>query len=252
MSKHNYLNPAGETDRKQMLQCFMSHKCDFGDSHNFGEMLSPIFAEVGLELMIDPFGPGENIGAKIRSIKHCALLFLACRSSWQSPYCREELQNSKIRRIPIFTVAFERDFKIEELDQRIWLDVSRIQEPRIPHELKQFASEIFNRAQVYYLIKKIQDQSNGAFALLQTAAQSLVDFPDTTTIKEFTTYICEVYCQIAHPSIRRSMLLTLEKSADKSAEQYLQTWNKSCGHPLEKKGIRDALKAIRNRSGLDS
>ena len=90
------------------VRCFLSHKCTYvGEAHHkFGHCFRKVLESHGVELLIDPFGPGMEVGARIHTVEFHALVFLSCRETNNSPWCKEELATARRHLVPVFVIRW--------------------------------------------------------------------------------------------------------------------------------------------------
>ncbi len=238
----------GRNQKRAAVRCFLSHSCrESGDAHHeFGRLAAAIFADRGLELLIDPFGAGVDVGARIQTIEFHALLFLFCRETWASRWCREELATARDRSIPVFVVHWG-DEVPESLGQRIVLDCAKLKPRQLEAEVGELTRAIHVRGSLYQRICQLGSEKLPEIA--RRVAQDIADEPDRTAVAEFLELFEATYTQDMDPAARYRVALAVGQTGAPKAKRILRAWYRSETHPLPKEGIREALQRLGSGPG---
>lgn len=228
------------------LMCFLSHKCEpDGEGHPcglatsaFGNLLREALRSHDVELLIDPFGPGIQVGARIEAAEFHALLFLSCKESKDSAWCQKELEVALRKLVPVFVIRLSDDVP-EPLRGRIVLDRSALPRGEFERDLHKLAGEIRIRAVVYKAITCVGSGN----AVAERVADLAHDHP--TAVAEFLDLIDRHCRPEIGPKDHFWLALALGRTRHPNAIGILRRWaQRENLHPLAQDGIREALEML--------
>lgn len=243
--REKILSQSGQRDplTDRGVSCLFSHKCE-SRFHDYGVQISPVFKANSVKLLIDPFGPGENITARIQALEFQALLFLLSPESWDSPYCQAELAAAQSASVPIFMIRWS-GVVPDSFRDRIFLDCEGGTDVTMTNSLHRLARAISIRASIRALIQELCFPNTPE--TVRSAAQRLADEPDCTALTEFLDCIERTYTSDMDPIARGDLALAVGKTRTDKAERILMGWQSSDDLDLPQKLILQALKWVRNK-----
>lgn len=229
--------------------CFFSHKCDdrnsrTGERHKFATLVGDMFRRHGLELLVDPFSPGVEVGARIRAIDFQALVFLCCPKSLDSEACKEELRIAQQKSVPVFVIRWRGKVPKEHRD-RMFLDLPRVAGDEREKALGELASQIHPRAVLYREIRALGRGESPE--LHREAAQRVADIAnrDPTAMAEFLEMLVRECPPGLDERAHYWLALALGRTGDPDAVNVLRQWGAWENlHPLVQAGIRESLQAL--------
>jgi hypothetical protein len=224
------------------VRCFVSHKCKTPEGedyphHAFIERLRHVFQGLGIEVVRDPFGPGQDVGVRIETVPYDTFLFLSCEETWESPPCRHELADAQRRGVPIFLVRWSGQVP-EEHCKRIYVDWAGGNVT--DGVLQGLAAEIAVRGRLRQAIDAIARPGVSADEQRGLAAQ-VYDEKDHTAVAEFLAHLEAAWSGISDATARYWIALAVGETGDSRAGDILRRWRVKETHPLVKHGIREAL-----------
>lgn len=239
---------SGHGPQAPEVVCFLSHSCgcDNGAQHEFGELVRGIFARHGVELLMDPFGIGVDIGIRIQAIGFHALLFLSCRETCESEWCQRELEAAEFREAPIFVIRWSGDVP-ERFAGKLVLDRLALGPSQLETKLNELAQNVHVRGTIFKRIRLLGPESPPD--VTRHVAQELADEKDHTAVAEFIGLIDKTYTQDLDPTARYHLAEALGKTGTAAADEVLELWQQSETHKLPEEGIREARVKIRRGRG---
>ena len=222
------------------VKCFYSHKC--GESeHAFGNVVRRVFCRRGIELLVDPFGVGVEVGSRIETVEFHALLFVSSKESNESPYCQAELKVASSRLVPVFIIRWK-DEVPECLRGRIYLDYAEVIADLMETKLDELAQAIRLRGALLRDIGRIGPENPPEVA--RRAARRIADTTDTTALAEFLDLMERRFSPGIDPVAGYNVVVAVGETRALRAEKTLRAWCDMEIHPLVKEGIREALEMI--------
>jgi hypothetical protein len=221
------------------MNCLFCHKCTT-ENHAFGLQLKGILERCGVELLIDPFRPGDETDTRMDSFEFDSVLFLWSPESAASEACQRELRTARRRSSPLF-VAVDSEAPTRTFKKRIlWV--------RPPDNSSEFAGSVadLGKAIRYRVgfskdLRRLQggmppDESGEA------AQRIALDF-DRTILAENVSMLAKRYFQTIDYTTRYWIAIALGAAGTAKASRML-TKLPSQDHPLVQEGIRQALEMI--------
>jgi hypothetical protein len=227
----------------QPVPCLFSHKCN-PEYHDFAGFVRPIFESDSVVLLVDPFGPGVGVHARIQALEFQALLFLFSPQSWASEYCQAELAAAKASSVPVFAIRWSGELP-EALRTRIFVNREGRRYADMADELRGLAQAIRVRGSVRRLIEKLRFPNRPE--TVRAAAERLADEPDCTALAEFLDCLERVYSCEMDPIARGSLAFAVGKTGTIKGKQMLSAWKSPRDHPYPQECISQALEWIGNK-----
>jgi hypothetical protein len=223
--------------------CFLSHKC-LPEYHDFAEFIRPIFQVCSVDLLVDPFGPGVDVCARIQTLEFQALLFLFSPESRDSEYCRAELAAAQAAFAPVFCIRWSGD-PPNSLRNRVFVDRAGCTNAQLAGDLCALAEAIRVRGSIRRLIERLRFPNLPE--TVREAAQGLADEPDCTALAELLGCLKATYSADMDPIARGSLAFAVGKTGAGRAEQMLLAWRSPHDHPYPQECISRALEWIKNK-----
>jgi hypothetical protein len=197
-----------------------------------------------VDLLVDPFGPGDDVRARIQALEFHALLFLFSPESWNSVYCRAELAAAQAASVPVFSIRWSGDLP-GFLRSRIFVDRAGRTDAEMVDEVCGLAQAIRVRGSIRRLIEKLRFPNMPE--TVREAAERLADEPDCTALAEFLDCLETTYFADMDPIARGSLAFAAGKTGTKKAKQMLLVWQSPHDHPYPQDCISKALEWINNK-----
>lgn len=232
-------------DMTENVSCLVTHKCS--QDHDFVEYVRPIFLAHAVHLLCDPFGPGVEVLARIRSLEYQALLFLFSRESWASRYCQAEFRAARSAAVPIFSISRSGGELPRSLRDRIFLVCGAGAETRLSSELHALAQAVRVRGVIRALLERLRFPNTPEIA--RHAATQLADEPDATALTEFLDYIKRIHTRQMDEIARGSLAFALGRTGTEKARQILEDWRCPGDHPYPQECISLALEMVAGKRG---
>ena len=243
------------------IKCFVSHKCTHrvvtpdGKSkaephshHMFIELLREVFRHIGIEIIKDPFGIGEEVGAKIRTVEYDTFLFLCCDDTLKSPACRLEREDAEKRQVAMFVVKWDGDVP-PEYSKRIYVNWDERNGNRID-DLREMAAAIVVRGRLYRAIREIA-QPGASAEEQRRLGMSICDESHPTAVAEFLSSLRDTYLRIGDATARFWIVNAIEATRDSRRLDILRSWLTEEQHPLPKTAIEEALSEKKKQEAED-
>lgn len=227
----------------QQISCLFSHKCH-PEYHDLAQFIRPIFESHSVVLLVDPFGPGVGVHARIQALEFQALLFLYSPESWASEYCQAELAAAQAASLPIFSIRWSGELP-EALRSRIFVNREDRRDAEMTDELRGLAQAVRVRGSVRLLIEKLRFPNRPE--TVRAAAERLADEPDCTALAEFLDCLEQVYRLEMDPVARGSLAFAVGKTGTMKGKQMLSAWKSTRDHPYPQECISQALEWIGNK-----
>ena len=219
----------------KLIPCLFTHHCGDPRAHEIGGKLKKALAVGGIDLVSDPFRPGDQILARTQTLDLEALLFLLSVGSWDSPYCQEELRLAGRRRLPTFFLRLTGGIP-RECRRRLVLDLADVM---VDPGRKVLAESIVKRVMFRRLLQKVVDPLLPDDAVAY--AQELWEDTDATLIAEAVQELEEICSSSPSPSLRYWIIEALGKAGTPSAYQALLRLSHREEHPLPADAIRELI-----------
>jgi hypothetical protein len=191
---------------------------------------------------VDPFGPGVDLCARIQALEYHALLFLFSSESWNSKYCRMELEEAQAASVPVFSIRWSGDLP-KSFRNRIFVDRAGRTNAEMMEELNGLGQAIRVRGSIRSLIEKLRFPNMPE--IMRDAAQRLADEPDATALAEFLDSFETSYVTDMDPIARGSLALAVGKTGTKKAKKMLLDWRSPHDHAYPQACISKALECIK-------
>ncbi len=216
----------------------LSHKCSC-ESHQLGQRLASALKPYDIELLIDPFSPGDDIVRSMETFEFDSFIFLLSPASWSSTQCRVELETARRRGVPFFVIHLEGDVPAELRERIYWKPPEDDEE--FAAQVHQLAIAICARVSFHRRVRKLSAENSPDTT--QKAAQEIYDEEDRTLIAEYSRELAKRYELVRDSTTRYWMALALGKAGTPEAAALLRILP-SEDHPLPIEGIRQALEMI--------
>jgi len=160
--------------------CLFSHKCS-AENHVYGHLLGRALKPCDVELLIDPFRPGDRTDTRMDSFEFDSLLLLWSPESQASAAVQRELRTALRRSAPLF-VAVDPGSPIRSFRKRIlWVRPAE-QSPEFTAKVSDLAAAIVARVAFLRNLRVLRDDVPADDS--REAAQRLaLDF-ETTLLAE--------------------------------------------------------------------
>jgi hypothetical protein len=201
-----------------------------------------------VDLLVDPFGPGVDVSARIQALEFQSLLFLFSPESWKSKYCQAELAAARVAWVPVFSIRWSGELP-EPLRNRIFVDRAGRADAEIVDKLHGFAQAIRVRGSIRRLIEKLRFPNMPE--TVRDAAQRLADEPDRTALTEFLDCLEQTYSAEMDPIARGSLAFAVGKTGAEKANQILCAWRSPQDHPYPQECISQALEWVKNKQAVN-
>ena len=225
------------------MSCLLSHKCKC-EYHTFAQFICPIFEVHSVKLLIDPFGPGVDVCARIQALEFQALLFLFSPESWNSWYCQTELAAAQAAWVPVFSIRWSGDLP-QSLSNRVFVDHAGHSNADIEEELHCLAQAVRIRGSIRKLIERLHFPNTPEE--VRDAAERLADESDCTALTEFLDCLDQTYSKEIDPIARGNLAFAVGKTGTDKAKRMLLAWRSSSDHPYPQKCISQSLDWVRNK-----
>ena len=240
--------------------CLLSHKCNAdvhprpGDSslNAFGRRLQSVFDMNGVALVVDPFGPGDDIDVRIQTFVFHAVLFLCTPESLCSRACRQELDTARSRNVPIFTILLRGASEgLGDLNQRIHIDMSRTSPAHLDGQLGKLAMSVRWRGTVWRHLLMLSPEA--APEEMRAASLGIADMAieHPEVVAEFIDDLGARYSRRIDPTARFWMATAIGATGTRRAGELLTQLAGSEDHPYPASGIQQGLDRITRRSSLN-
>jgi hypothetical protein len=194
-----------------------------------------------INLLVDPFTPGEELFARIDTLEIETLLFLADEGSLNSRVCSYEWQSAASRGLPVVVLTRGNVEIPEALKTRLYLSVESLQED-VEAEVGHVASGIHARTAV---LRTLRSLSTLTFHEQVARSKFLWADTDTVVLAEFVDRICDCYNRLSDPTTRGWLARALGRAATVSAARaLLALYIRNEDHPLAIDAVRESLEKI--------
>ena len=225
---------------KEKVQCLLTHKCG-QKTHELARRLRKLLTQQGVDLLVDPFYPGDDINTRINTLGIDSLLFLSDPESLQAYWCRQELAIAQKCNIPIFTAPLEGNVP-DEINQRICLDLGSLEGEVFEEEAGKLGASIKTRGLIYRKIRSVPKlPPEEGYQIAQTIA----DEEDQTALAEFVPQLGELYSQLTDPNIQSWIATSLGCAGTSQAQDtLLELATREDDHPLALYAVKKALAMV--------
>jgi hypothetical protein len=220
--------------------CLLSHKCG-PVTHELGGKIRDVLRGFDIDLLIDPFRPGDDIETRMRTFDIDAFVFLASAGSLASDPCRFEFETARRRSVPLFVAHLEGELP-EPLRQRNHWKPPSPEDPAFAAKVGGLASAI--RSRVEFARDAALLRTNNLPQDAQDAARRIALKADRTAIAEFVPLLTQRYLEVEDdPTVRYWIALALGKAGTAEAAEALKQLPPE-DHPYALEGIRQALEMV--------
>jgi len=195
------------------------------------------------ELIVDPFGPGVEVGARIQSIEFEAFLWLLDRGSLESRWCKKERIAARKRRAPMFVIRQTRIDVPKEFRERIALDRFALGETEFRKKAEELARAVSVRASLYRAINAINPSNPPE--MQEERAQFVAGHDDLAAIAELLDLLDAAYRSDIDTVARHWLAVAAGGTRTPKAAAMLDKWRPFDDHPFAWEGIREGLEMCR-------
>jgi hypothetical protein len=223
-----------------LATCLLSHKCS-QRTHDVAARLRTALGGLGVDLLVDPFPIGTEIGARIDTLQIDSLLFLSEPASISSSWCQRELATARERCIPVFGARLE-GLLPDDLARRVCLDFG--EEERFPpmHQLAALVRALQQRAGLFRQIRDLAAQFPED--RIRTA-QRLGTLDEQSLLAEFVDPLARELARLDDFVAQHWIAIAIGRAGTAhAAERLLSLSERKWEHPYVTHGIREALVSI--------
>jgi hypothetical protein len=195
--------------------------CRWGETPLAREVTATLARE-GLDALVDPFGPGIQVGTRIDEVLFESLLFVATPQSVSSPWCRRELDAATRARVPIFCLRTANIALPEELSERIAIDADDPPSAVQAERLGLLAISIRQRAAVWGALRVISRMDSPHEQRL--ASEWLELDADAGAISEQLEQLKAAWPTVIDEAARLSLVRAVERVRSPQAADLLRRW----------------------------
>lgn len=246
-TESNHHNP-------KLARCFLSHKCErsrtthckLSAGCSFAKLLESVFFQHAVELLIDPFEPGEHVGERIESLGCDALLFLSTPESVASSWCQLELDVASRRAMPIFVVNLRGDIP-EEHSSHIVVDATAPENQllecgsRFQIELEGLARAMRTRVELCWQISRVSPDNTPAE---QREAALIIENTEARIVAKCYSQIGRQLDLEIDETASVSLVRATAKTRTQKAAEMLSRRKEHELHPYVKYEIEQALSSM--------
>lgn len=230
------------------ISCLLSHKCGSGTCQPsadnltlaFGTKLQQSLRPFGIEILVDPMRPGDDLTTRMQTFDFDSLLFLLSEESLKSEPCTIERETAQRRGRPIF-IAVQSGKLPDEYRNRLCLKVAELDTPAGVGKL---ANAIHEHVLIRQHLQSLKTESSPS-DVTRKLARELYE-RDSSVLAEHIGELESIYRQNTDDYTRHWIACAIEHTGARDALAVLERLEVLENAPYPAEGIRRAIAKLNN------
>src|SRR6266851_2268007 len=121
----------------EKVKCLYSYHHS-SETRALGERVRNALGPLDVEILIDPLDLADHVETSLQTFAFDAVLFIGEPESWNSKYCRLELETAKCRAAPIFVARLSGDIP-QDYQDRLYFEIKGLTDQGFKMEMNRLA-----------------------------------------------------------------------------------------------------------------